>query len=60
MIMKLIKSGDIVASNKLKTYFLSTAKKVQLVNETDPKKLDKLMQSIDNLVKGAKNQSEEK
>jgi hypothetical protein len=41
MCLKLIKAGDIVKSNQLKHYFLTSAKEVQLIDykKEDDKKL---------------------
>ena len=54
MCFKLVKSGQVVHSQRIKSHFLNMAKEVQLFTKDtlhDPKKLEMIKAKIDALVK---------
>jgi len=55
MCLKLIKSGQVVHSQRLKSHFMNMAKEIQIYTKDqaqDPKKLEKVKAKVDSLVKG--------
>ncbi len=53
MCLKLIKTGQVVASQRVKQYFLNAAREVQLLSEQDrldPKRLEKLKEKMEEML----------
>jgi len=57
MSLKLLKAGHVIASQRIKQYFLTAAKEVRLINDShkeDIKKLEKFKGDMDELLKSTK------
>lgn len=57
MCLKLVKSGQIVASRELKLHFLNAAKELSLISDSqiiDPKKLEALKNNLDKMLASTK------
>lgn len=57
MVLKLIKSGQVVQSQVVKSHFLNVAKEIQLLNDQqllDPKKLENLQAKLDDMLASKK------
>ncbi len=57
MSLKLLKAGHVIASQRIKQYFLTAAKEVRLINDSnkeDLKKLEEFKASMDKLLESTK------
>jgi|LauGreDrversion4_2_1035121.scaffolds.fasta_scaffold550017_1 hypothetical protein len=57
MSLKLLKAGHVIASQRIKQYFMTAAKEVKLINDSnkeDLKKLEEFKASMDKLLESTK------
>jgi hypothetical protein len=57
MSLKLLKAGHVISSQRIKQYFLTAAKEIKLINDSqkeDVERLEKFKASMDELLKSTK------